>query len=243
MILIALSIPFWILSLLFRIELLPGLPLSALSFVVPFIAGSIFLKIEDRKYNVRNTLSELLDISRIKIKHLIIVAIIMPTIFFVVFTQSFLSNNIADIENINGIKIIPLLVIFFIGALGEEYLWTGVYIKYVKPEKYLLGAIAIAFAYLVWHLIPFIQTGKPVDWIIGQMLFSFSFRVFIVQLFLKFKKTMITAIIVHSTYNLAWQIYPNSGSYYDPWKTFILMMSVVVIFGVVNKRRLTTAST
>ena len=54
---------------------------------------------------------------------------------------------------------------------------------------------------------------------------------------------MITAIIVHSTYNLAWQIYPNSGSYYDPWKTFILMMSVVVIFGVVNKRRLTTAST
>ncbi len=116
-----------------------------------------------------------------------------------------------------------LLPLFFIGAAGEELGWSG-YATDPLEERWgaTKGALILGATWAVWHAIPFVQTGEPANWVAWQSLKTIAMRVIMVWLYDGSGKSVFATILYHATDNLAWTVFPNSRSHYDPLLTGLL---------------------
>src|SRR5689334_10986839 len=81
-----LSIPFWILDAIYPIELLPGLPLSAVGVLVPTFAACILVYRRDSLVGVVQLLRGALDFNRVpNTKWLLVAVLINPVIAVLAF--------------------------------------------------------------------------------------------------------------------------------------------------------------
>ena len=78
-----LSIPFWILDSIYPIELLPGLPLSALGVLAPTLAACVLVYKNDRVPGVLQLLGRSFDFKRIQNKIWILVTILLNPVIAV----------------------------------------------------------------------------------------------------------------------------------------------------------------
>ncbi len=121
-----LSIPFWILDTVYPIELLPGLPLSALGVLAPTLAACILVYKNERFPGVLQLLKRSFDFKRIQKKSWILVAILLNPVIGVLAFGSMRAGGIS-LPNPAPLTltVFPLFVVFFISALAEEIGWTG----------------------------------------------------------------------------------------------------------------------
>ncbi len=77
------SIPFWILDSVFPIELLPGLPVSALGVLAPTLAACVLVYKNDRFPGVLQLLGRSFDFKRIQNKIWILVTILLNPVIAV----------------------------------------------------------------------------------------------------------------------------------------------------------------
>ena len=118
-------------------------------------------------------------------------------------------------------------LIFFVGAIGEEVGWQGYAYPALRTRRNTLeAAVILGVVWALWHVVPFVQMGRSADWIVWHCLSTVALRVIIVWLFVNTHGSVFIAILFHTMVNLAWALFPDHGSHYDPFIAFLILMLV-----------------
>jgi membrane protease YdiL (CAAX protease family) len=213
-----LSIPFWILGIVHPFQLLPGLPISALGAFTPAIAALILFYKSNRFPGVLWLLQRSLDFKRVENKYWYLAFILInPAIAVLAYGIMRTGNETIPKPAPLTLDIFPLLLIFFIGALGEELGWSGYATEPLQqhwgtvPTGILLGVV-----WAVFHFIPLLQVHRSIGWITWWSLGTISARIIMTWLYIHSGKSVFAASVFHAISNLCWQLFPINGSYYDP---------------------------
>ncbi len=214
-----LSSPFYLVG-----ELGPGvlpveLPISALMVVCPALAIWVH-----QSHSRLKELSQ--DSFKLKLAHIkgyMMAILIMPCVMilkYFVMDYSITQLSLPPISTIDlsVIDIGSLALLFFAGSVAEEIGWTGYLTNsLLRKHGVLATGLIIGFVWAIWHIIPYVQMGKDVDWIIWQCIASIPKRIVMVWLFLKFDRSVFVTILFHTFINLSVFVFPIMGSYYDPF--------------------------
>ena len=226
-----LSVPFWVFGAHYRIELLPGLPLAAIMVVCPLIAASILVGRERGSAGVKAHLQRSFDWRRIlpRIWYLPIL-LLCPAVAVLSYAVMRLLDMPLPAPHLSWTAAVVLFVLFFVGALGEESGWSG---YLIDPLQERLGAalagIVLGLVWVGWHIVPLLQVGRAPDWIAWWCLGSVSLRVLHTWLYNNTGKSVFGAIVFHATSNVSWQMFPNSGSHYDPRINGLIVSAIAVL--------------
>lgn len=230
-----LAVPFW----LFGGGKLPlpiNLPVGALVTFVPVTAAAILSYRQSGLIGIKELLRRAVDYKKIKNRIWYVPALFLqPLIYFL----SYLVIRLVGLPLPDQINI-PLLlapvffVMFFIGDAGEELGWSG---YAIDPLQKRWGALKASFilgvVWAIWHLIPFMQTGNPPNWILWKSLSTVAMRILIVWIYNNTGKSVFASILFHDMTNISEFLFPNYGSHNDPLVTSMITWFVVaiVIFG------------
>ena len=228
---VVLSIPFYLIGAVTGLTLLPGLPLSALAAFSPMIAAIILVHRESGNPGVVSLLRRSFDFRRIKrVVWYVPVLFLMPAVMILSFAVIRLSGVPVPTPRIEVLPALALLAAFFVAAVGEELGWCGYAIDPMQAKWGALQAgIILGVFWVVWHYPPLMQADRSMAWIAWWSLGSVSLRVIIVWLYNNTGKSVFAASFFHSTINLTWQLFPINGSYYDPFITGLITVGVAAV--------------
>ncbi len=214
----ALSLPFWLLGAVMEQHLLPGLPLSALAFLCPVTAAAILVHRQDGTAGVIRLLKRAFDYQRIhpKIWYAPIL-LLMPGVMVLSYGVMRVTGVPLPTPQFSAPAAVALFLGFFLGAAGEELGWSGYIIDRLQRRWTALQAsVLVGFVWAAWHLVPLVQANRRWPWIAGWCLSTVAQRILIVWIYNNTNKSVFGAILFHAMSNLAWQLFPNQGSHYDP---------------------------
>ncbi len=232
------SIPFWILGYLGEplAERMPAhLPTSAFMFVNPCIIAICLVYRQETMHGVTKLFYKIFQVQKMQnVLWCSFALFIMPIILWISYV--ILKKSGKKIPALNCSFQVELInfVLFFISALGEEIGWMG-YLVDIMLSKWSIATTGLVMGvqWATWHNIPFLQTHHSTEWIIWQCLFTVAFRVILIWLYVHTNKSILAVILCHSTYNLAFSIFPNNGSHYNPLvvgiPTIILATTVILV--------------
>lgn len=227
-----LSIPFWILDAVYPIELLPGLPLSALGVLAPTLAACILVYKDERFAGVVELLKRSFDFKRIQNKIWILIAILINPVVAILAYASMRAGGVS-LPNPAPLTltIFPLFIVFFISALAEEIGWTGYATQPLMRRWGIVGAsVFLGLVWSVWHFIPLLQAHRSPEWIAWWSLWTISLRIIMGWLYIHAGKSVFIAALFHTMINLCWQLFPINGSFYDPRVFGIITLSFAMAF-------------
>ncbi len=235
----ALTLPFWILGALAAYQLLPALPLSALSFFCPVLAAAILLYRSDGWIGVTALLRRSFDLGRIRSKRWLAAAILLePAIMVLSFAVIRMMGVPVPAPQIALLPALALFVVFFIAALGEELGWSGYATDPLQARFGGLGAsLVIGLVWVGWHFIGLAQANRSVAFIAWWSLSTLAYRVIIVRLYNHTGRSVSAAAVFHAMINLTWQLFPVNGSFYDPRITGLIAAVMAVMAVVVWRPR------
>mgnify|MGYP001492422364 CR=1 FL=1 len=225
------SIPFWVLGAVISTEDLPiNLPISALMAFNPMIIAIFLTFRASGRAEAIALLKRTLDMKRIpSALWYIFILLFMPIASLLAYGLMVMLNYDMPDPYV-PILIIPLFfILFFITATGEELGWSG----YVfEPMQRRWGTLSTGFLigiiWAVWHIIPYIQTGNNATWIFWQCVVTILLRVIIVWIFTNTQQSVFGAILFHTMINVTAFVFPNYGSYYDPFIVSIVLVPLVI---------------
>jgi uncharacterized protein len=229
-----LSVPFYFLGATdAHILGLSILPASAFMVVVPLIVAITLIYQQRGSLGVMALLKSTLVYQRSRGMGWILVALLfMPFVFILEFAIIRLTGVALPLPKITPSQIPFLFLVFFVGAIAEEAGWQG----YAYPALYrrlgtLRAAVVLGAVWGLWHVVPFVQQGRGADWIVWQCLSTVAMRIIIVWLFENSNKSIFIAVLLHTMFNVSWALFPLSGSFYDPFITFVILAVAVGLIG------------
>jgi hypothetical protein len=101
-----------------------------------------------------------------------------------------------------------------------------------------LGSIWAAF-----HYAALLEANRSISWIAWWSVGTVATRVIMVWLYNNAGKSVVGAALFHMTGNLAWQLFPIRGSYFDPRINGLITAIVAAVVIVRMRPRAATAST
>jgi membrane protease YdiL (CAAX protease family) len=213
-----LSIPFWVLGMINPIQLLPGLPISALGVFAPALSALILVYKNERLLGVLQLLRRSFDFKYVQNKSWYLAFILInPVIAILAYGLMHAVGKSIPNPMLSLLAIFPMFVLFFIGALGEEIGWTGYVTEPLQRRWGMTTAgLVLRSIWAIWHFIPLVQVQRSVEWIAWWSLGTISLRMIMVWLYFHAGKSVFAAAVFHAMINLCWQLFPNNGSYYDP---------------------------
>jgi uncharacterized protein len=232
----ALSVPFWILGITYPIQLLPGLPISALGAITPALAALILTYKNDRRAGVFQLLQRSFDFKRVKNKNwFLVILLVNPAISVLAYGIISVIQPLPPLATLS-LAIFPMFAFFFLGALAEEVGWTG---YATEPLHQRWGAITagilLGAVWAIWHILPLVQAYRTVEWITWWSLATISLRAIMVWFYVHAGKSVFAATLIHAMSNLCWQLFPNNGSYYDPRVFGLITLFFAITFYVVQR--------
>ena len=231
----ALSVPFWLMGALTKIELLPGLPVAAFAAFCPMSAALILVYRENKSAGVNILLKRSFDFKRVKAKRWYAPALlIMPVASILSFGVLRLTGTPVPDPQIDVLRTLILCIVFFIFALGEELGWSGYAIDPLQDRwGALKGSLLLGVVWAVWHYVALIQIGRSIEWIAWWSLYTVAQRVIIVWVYNNAGRSVFVAALFHMMTNISWQLFPVSGSYFDIRSTGLILGVIVVIIAIV----------
>lgn len=235
---IALSVPFYLLGALGgRLPGLTAQPASALMAFMPMIAALILVTRIRGGDGAATLLKRAFDFDRVSsVGWVLVAACLLPIVAVLQYAVLRLTGTALPTPQF-ALAATPLfLIVYFVGAIGEEIGWQG-YAYPALRTRYsaLMAAVFLGTFWALWHIIPFIQIGRTADWIFWHCLCIVVFRVIIVWLFVNTSESVFIAVLFHTMINLPWSVIENYGSFYDPFITFVLLMltaaAIVALWG------------
>ena len=231
----ALSLPFWAAGALMTGQLLPALPISALGFLCPAGAAVILVYRKSCWAGVVALLKRAFDFKRIGRKAwLLPLVFLQPGIMALSFIVMRLTGVSVPFPLFSVWLALALFVVFFIAGLGEELGWSG-YITDPLQERFgaFNASLLLGVVWSVWHFIPLLQAHRSWEFIAWWSLGTLTSRVIIVWLYNNTGRSVFVAAVFHAMINLTWQLFPVSGSYYDPRLTGLITAIVAVVVVIV----------
>jgi membrane protease YdiL (CAAX protease family) len=231
-----LSIPFWILGNVYPVQLLPGLPASALGVLAPALAAGIMTYRRSRLPAVGQLLARSFDLVRIHNKYWFLVFVLFNPFVAVLafFIVRAIGRSVPQPSPLT-FSVVPMFAFFFIGALGEEIGWTGYATEPVHRRwGTLVTGLALGVVWAVFHLVVLTQANRSPGWIAWWSLGTISLRVLMVWLYQHAGKSVFAAAIFHAMINLSWQLFPINGSFYDPQVFSLVTLGLAVVIFVAH---------
>lgn len=217
----------------FPIQLLPGLPLSALGALAPTLAAAILVYKNDRLAGVWRLLQRSFDFKRVTNKAWFLAFILVnPVIDALAYAIMRAVGEFLPYPAPLTLAIFPIFVFFFIGALGEEIGWSGFATEpLVRRWGGVTAGVLLGAIWAVWHFIPLVQAHRSVESIVWWSLGTLSLRMILVWLYTHAGKSVFAAALFHTMINVCWQLFPVNGSFYDPrvFGLITLFVAVAVI--------------
>ena len=236
--LLLISLPFWVVGSIVRVEVLPGVPLSAAMVVVPLLTAVILIG-RHKSLSVLSTfLMSALDASRIKLWVWPFAIGLMPMVMLVsAIIQSALGESLPAFTFDAG-DVLLLFSLFFLAATLEELGWTGYATRPMVQRYGILGAgIAIGIVSAVWHLVPLLQVERAWDWVACWALGTVSRRVLIVWMFVRGGQSVFSASLLHAMSNVSWMLFPVMGSHFDPMVSGLILLAITMAVQMITWRR------
>lgn len=232
-----LTIPFWVLGTIRPIELLPGLPISALGAFIPALAALILTYKNDRLPGVLQLIGRSFDFKRVENKGWFLAAILItPTVAVLAYVIMRASGELLPNPAPFTLVIFPMFVLFFISALGEEIGWAG---YATEPLQRRWGALTasvwLGLVWAVWHYISLMQAHRSPEWIAWWSLHTIALRIIITWLYNRAGKSVFVAAVFHAMINLSWQLFPNNGSLYNPRVFGLITLCFAIVFLVAER--------
>ncbi len=113
---------------------------------------------------------------------------------------------------------LPLMLALLLpGAILEEIGWTGYATAPLQRRFGALGAgLVIGAVWAIWHLIPWSQgQGRPLPWVLGQAMATIALRVIMGRLYAEGGRSLILAVLFHSSVNLSYGLFADFGAGLD----------------------------
>jgi membrane protease YdiL (CAAX protease family) len=230
----ALTVPFWVLGSLTDARLMPGLPLSALMFLCTATVAGAFAYRSSGPAGLRGLLGRVVDFRRtVPWTWHLVSLLLMPGVLLLEYVIMRAAHLPLPLPQVAWGQTPLLMALFFGAAACEELAWSATALEPLQ-RRYgaLVAGLIIGVVWGVWHLIPFAQGNPSALWVLGQFLFTVAFRVVLVWLYNVAGRSLFTAVVCHAAYNVAWQLFPNQGSGYNPWITAGLTAAVALIVAI-----------
>jgi membrane protease YdiL (CAAX protease family) len=240
----ALSVPFALLGSATRLQLMPGIPISALGFVCPAMAAAILSVRERGRRGVlallRRSLEFKIIVSRV---WLLPVLLLMPCVALV----TYLIVRAADIPHSAPHFPLPasliLFAAFLVAALGEEIGWSGYAIDPMQARwPALQASVLLGLFWAAWHVVAMVQTGQSAPWIAWGCLDMVATRVIMVWIYNNTRRTVLTVVFFHAIANLTFKSVFPGGSYESERIISVLLTVIAVIVALVWGPRTLTRS-
>lgn len=232
---IILITPFWVLGAITGIQLLPGIPIAALGTFCPMTAALILVYRERKRAGIIDLLKRSFDYKRIKDNRWYIpILLVMAGAMGLSFVVLRLMGLPIPLPHITILSVLILCLGFFLAALGEELGWSGYVLDPMQARWGALKAsLMLGGFWAVYHYVGLVQAHRSVTWIAWWTLYAISIRVIMVWIFNHTGRSVFGMALFHMTINATWQLFPVSGSYFDPRVTGLILAAVAVIMMVV----------
>ena len=222
---ILLSVPLWIAGhFINTVPHLPiALPVSALMAFLPAALALILVWHEGGASEAKRLLARAADWHRTanKLWYLPAVLFMPATLAIGYAVQQWMGVELPE-PRIEYLVIPIFFAMFFAAGLGEEIGWQGYAYDRMKGSA-LKAALVIAAVWMVWHIVPFFQTGRSTEWVIWHCGVTILLRIVTVWLYVNGGRSVFIAALFHAMCNVAFFLYPVYGSHYDPVSTFIIL--------------------
>ena len=213
----AFSVPFWLIAAMFDVQLLPGLPLSALGAFCPLLAALVLVHRESNAAGMVALLKRSFDFERIRRKRWYVpIVFLMPGVSVLVYGLMRWMNMPVPSPQIALLATLLMIPAFFAAALGEELGWSGYAIEPLQQRwNALRASVLLGLVTALWHVVPLVQAHRPAAWMAWWCLYAVAARVLIVWLYDNTGKSVFAAALFHTMLNLSWMLFPVDGSFFD----------------------------
>ena len=211
-----LSTPFLLVGAFTGIQVMEGIPISALMAVCPVSAAVILTRCE--RGSVRGLLERTFDFQRIRRKIWYIpILLLMPAILLLSYLWMRLAGSPLPAPQFSIFADTAMSAAFFGGAIVEELGWTAYVLEPLQERSSALkAALLIGTVWAIWHIVPFAQAHRSTNWIAWQCFNTVALRVLMVWIYNNSGKSVFAAILFHTTINASDFLFPNNGSHFSP---------------------------
>ncbi|HEX5830048.1 MAG TPA: type II CAAX endopeptidase family protein [Gemmatimonadaceae bacterium] len=231
----ALSVPFWALGAVTGLQLLEGLPVSALMAVCPLVAAAILTYRNEGVRATRALLARSFDHERIRRKRWYLpILLLAPAVMALsIVVMHALGSPVPEVR-ISVLATLGMFVAFFVAAIGEEVGWSGYATDRLLTRWSALHAgILLGLVWAIWHAVPYTQAHQTPTWIAWQMLDTVATRVLLVWLYVNTGRSVFAACVFHAVGNVCVFSLPSAGLRYDPRVTGLITTLVAAIITIV----------
>ena len=226
-----LSIPFALLGSLTKLQLMPGIPISALGFVCPATAAILLSYREEGRVGVSALLRRSLEFKRILgSMWLFPVLLLMPWVALITYALMRVTHIPHPAPHFPLPASLILFAAFLVAALGEEIGWSGYAIDPLQHRWTALQAsVLLGAVWAVWHIVAMMQTGQSAPWIAWGCLDMVATRIIMVWLYNNTGHAVIAVVLFHALANLSFKSMFPGGSYESERIISVLLTIIAVI--------------
>jgi uncharacterized protein len=225
-----LSVPFALLGFVTKLQLMPGIPISALGFVCPAAAAALLSYREGGRVGLRALLRRSLEFKRTLFSTwLLPVTLLMPFVALVAYLIMRATNAPHSAPHFPLPASLILFAAFLIAALGEEIGWSGYAIDQLQEKWFALRAsIVLGVIWAAWHIIAMVQTGQSAPWIAWGCLDMVATRVIMVWIYNNTSRSVLAVVLFHAIANLTFKsVFP--GGSYESERIISVILSIVAV--------------
>jgi membrane protease YdiL (CAAX protease family) len=231
----AMSIPFWLISVHLGKSGLPdNIPLTDIGATLsPAIAACILVYIENGKSGLMAFFSRVYDYSRIINKRWLVTGLfLMPALYVITYVGMQLSSvPVAQHLNIS-LGLLSASAMFLIAATLEEIGYSA-YATDALQKRFsaLTTSLLIGIPWALWHLPSMIKMGQTWQLIAWGLLATVAFRVITVWLYNNTNCSLLAVILAHAVGTTARAAFPGGRHGYELRNGSISY--AIIIFGAI----------
>ncbi|MCG8414673.1 MAG: CPBP family intramembrane metalloprotease [Pseudomonadales bacterium] len=209
---LALSTPWWLLSLVLSYPGLPDrLPITDVGAVfMPALAAILLTHRTLGRQGVWALVSRLTDWGRLYMKGWL-VYLVLPLVFYLsVFAlMRFLGFQLPSGWNID-LQLFLVFLVFLIGAIGEEIGYTAYAADpLLKKHPPVIVGLMLGIPWALWHLPSMIQIGQSVLLIVWGLMATIAFRIIYVHLYMRLGRSVFSIVLLHALFNTGRVAFPG----------------------------------
>jgi len=233
LLLLAFSLPTWILGSATGVQPFPGLPVDALMALYPVIVALILTFRTSGPTGAAALLRRAFDWQRVtRGAWYVPTLLLMPTVTVLAYWMMRWTGQPLPEPQFSIPTTLAMLLVFFLAGLTEELGWSA-YLTDLLQQRWsaLQVALVVGIAWAAWHVVPYVQVERSSAWIGWQCIATVALRVIIIWLYNSAGRSAFVASLFHATLNVCDFTFPNFGSHYNPayFAPTLVVITIVIL--------------
>ncbi len=231
------SVPFYALATVSTLQLLPGVPLSVFSVVLPALTAW-FISRSSAFSSPSDLRKQCLEPNPLgRVGWYLLAFTLYPTTMVLDYAVRTAMGETLPSPDFALANLAALLGLSIVAAWFEELGWTAYATRTLRIHHGPLStAFVVGGVWTVWHWVPLWGVGRELDWIGWWSLHSLACRVVLVHLFDRSGGSLCVCTVFHAMLNVTWQLYPIQASSWEPRSAALWLSLVALILSLCSRR-------